>query len=123
VEAYLRVVHERCTNALNILDRFHIVAKMNDALDDVRAAEARRLAQDGYEPVLKRPVVLLKRKPTSPPPNASGSATCCATTSRRCERTCSRRTSSNSGVRLTHLGRQIPRRVVPAGHALPASSR
>jgi transposase len=51
---YLRVIHERCTNAINILDRFHIVAKMNAALDDVRAAEARRLSQDGYEPVLKK---------------------------------------------------------------------
>jgi transposase len=48
---------------LNILDRFHIVAKMNDALDDVRAAEARRLAQDGYEPVLhKSRWCVLKRK-------------------------------------------------------------
>ena len=45
---YLRVIRERCINAVNILDRFHIVAKMNEALDDVRAAEARRLAQDGY---------------------------------------------------------------------------
>jgi Transposase len=27
----------------NILDRFHIVAKMNEALHDVRAVEARRL--------------------------------------------------------------------------------
>jgi transposase len=51
---YLRVIRERCGQALNILDRFHIVAKMNEALDDVRAAESRRLAQDGYEPVLKK---------------------------------------------------------------------
>jgi transposase len=60
---YLRVIHERCTNAINILDRFHIVAKMNEALDDVRAAEARRLAQDGYQPVLKKTRwCVLKRK-------------------------------------------------------------
>ena len=60
---YLRVIRERCPNALNILDRFHIVAKMNDALDDVRAAEARRLARDGYEPVLhKTRWCVLKRK-------------------------------------------------------------
>lgn len=60
---YLRVIRERCTNALNILDRFHIVAKMNEALDDVRAAEARRLAQDGYEPILKKTRwCVLKRK-------------------------------------------------------------
>jgi transposase len=36
---------------------------MNDALDDVRAAEARRLARDGYEPVLKKTRwCVLKRK-------------------------------------------------------------
>jgi transposase len=60
---YLRVIRERCANAVNILDRFHIVAKMNDALDDVRAAEARRLIQDGYQPVLKKARwCVLKRK-------------------------------------------------------------
>jgi transposase len=60
---YLRVIRERCTGALNILDRFHIVAKMNAALDDVRAGEARRLAQDGYEPILhKTRWCVLKRK-------------------------------------------------------------
>ena len=51
---YLQLIAKHCTHALNILDRFHVVAKMNLALDDVRAAEARRLVQDGYEPVLKK---------------------------------------------------------------------
>jgi len=60
---YLRVIRERCSNALNILDRFHIVAKMNDALNDVRSAEARKLVADGYEPVLsKTRWCVLKRK-------------------------------------------------------------
>ena len=60
---YLKVIKERCSNAINILDRFHIVAKMNDALDDVRAAEARRLARDGYQPLLKKSRwCILKRK-------------------------------------------------------------
>ena len=36
---------------------------MNEALDDVRAAEARRLLQDGYQPVLKKTRwCVLKRK-------------------------------------------------------------
>jgi transposase len=36
---------------------------MNDALDDVRAEEARRMRQQGYEPVLKKSRwLLLKRK-------------------------------------------------------------
>jgi len=51
---YLRVIREKCAQALHILDRFHIVAKMNQALDDVRAAEARKMAQDGHPPLLKK---------------------------------------------------------------------
>ncbi len=51
---YLKLIEKHCTNALNILDRFHVVAKLNLALDEVRASEARRLVEDGYEPVLKK---------------------------------------------------------------------
>jgi transposase len=62
-QPYLKLIRQHCTQALNILDRFHIVAKLNTALDEVRAGEARRLAQDGYEPVLKKSRwCLLKRK-------------------------------------------------------------
>ena len=53
-QSYLRVVRDKCSQALHILDRFHIVAKMNEALDDVRAAEARKMKAAGYEPVLKK---------------------------------------------------------------------
>ncbi|WP_455289779.1 ISL3 family transposase [Cupriavidus necator] len=60
---YLKLIAKHCPNALNILDRFHIVAKMNLALDVVRAAEARRMANDGYQPVLKKSRwCLLKRR-------------------------------------------------------------
>ena len=51
---YIRVIRERCSQAVHILDRFHIVAKMNDALDEVRAEEARELVRNGREPVLKK---------------------------------------------------------------------
>ncbi len=50
---YLTVIAERIPNALNILDRFHIVQKLNKALDKVRASEAKRLVQEGYENILK----------------------------------------------------------------------
>ena len=60
---YLTLIEKHCTNALNILDRFHVVAKLNLALDEVRASEARRLVQDGYEPVLRKSRwCLLKRR-------------------------------------------------------------
>lgn len=60
---YLKVVAKHCTNALNILDRFHVVAKMNLAIDEVRAGEARRMMQDGYEPVLKKSRWCLLKRP------------------------------------------------------------
>lgn len=51
---YLRVIRERCSQALHILDRFHLVAKMNEALDEVRAEEAHTMAREGHEPLLKK---------------------------------------------------------------------
>lgn len=60
---YLNVIREKCSQALHILDRFHIVAKMNEALDDVRTAEARKMAAAGHEPLLKKTRwCLLKRQ-------------------------------------------------------------
>lgn len=60
---YLDLIKRHCINALNILDRFHVVAKMNLALDDVRAAEARRMTREGYEPLLKRSRWCLLKRP------------------------------------------------------------
>lgn len=60
---YLKLIAKHCTHALNILDRFHVVAKMNLALNEVRAAQARRMAQDGYEPVLKKSRWCLLKRP------------------------------------------------------------
>ncbi len=52
-KAYLKVIKKKIPQALHILDRFHIVAKLNDAVDEVRRTEAKRLKADGYEEVLK----------------------------------------------------------------------
>jgi len=60
---YLDLIAKHCTHALSILDRFHIVAKMNLALDDVRAHEARRMAHEGYEPTLKKSRWCLLKRP------------------------------------------------------------
>jgi transposase len=62
-QPYLKVIREKCSEALHILDRFHIVAKMNKALDEVRAGESRRMAMEGRTPVLKKSRwLLLKRE-------------------------------------------------------------
>ena len=47
------MIAKKASQALHILDRFHIVAKLNKAIDEVRASEAKELATRGYEPVLK----------------------------------------------------------------------
>ena len=49
---YLRIVAEMAGQALNILDRFHIMCHMNKAIDKVRATEAKSLKAQGKEPVL-----------------------------------------------------------------------
>lgn len=51
--AYIKVIKKKAGQALHILDRFHIVAKLNKAIDEVRAGEHRQMQKDGYEPVLK----------------------------------------------------------------------
>jgi transposase len=70
-QPYLNVISERARQAIHVLDRYHVMAKMNKAIDEVRAAEAKRLKQDGYEPVLKHARwVLLKRPENLTEPQA-----------------------------------------------------
>jgi transposase len=61
-EPYLKVIREKCSEVLHILDRFHIVAKMNKALDEVRTGESRRMASEGRTPLLKKSRWLLLGK-------------------------------------------------------------
>jgi len=62
-QPYLKLIAKHCPQALNILDRFHVVAKLNKALDEVRASEARRMMREGYEPVLKKKRWCLLKRP------------------------------------------------------------
>lgn len=60
---YLKVVAKKASDAIHVLDRFHIMAKMSQAIDEVRAKESKELAANGYEPVLKRTRWLLLKRP------------------------------------------------------------
>jgi len=51
---YLRVIATQMSQALHILDRFHITAHLNDALDQVRRAECSRLQGRPQATKLKR---------------------------------------------------------------------
>jgi transposase len=62
-QPYLKVIAEQLRQAVHVLDRFHIMKKINEAIDEVRRSEAARLKRDGYEEVLKHSRwCLLKRK-------------------------------------------------------------
>jgi len=64
-QPYLRVISRLAGQALHVLDRYHIMATMNRAIDLVRATEAKQLVRDGYEPVLKRSRWLLLKRPSN----------------------------------------------------------
>lgn len=60
---YLTVIAERIPGAIHVLDRFHIVQKMNTAIDQVRAQEAKQLKQRGAAPVLSHTRWCLLKRP------------------------------------------------------------
>jgi transposase len=60
---YLKVIIKKAGQAIHVLDRFHIMAHMSKALDEVRAQEARQLKARGYEPVLTKTRWLLLKRP------------------------------------------------------------
>jgi transposase len=62
-KAYLKVIAKKAGGALNILDRFHIVAHIGKAIDEVRAREAKELKEKGYEPMLTKTRWLLLKRP------------------------------------------------------------
>jgi len=62
---YLRVVAKKAHRARHVLDRFHIMAHLSKAIDDVRAHEARTLRAQGRAPVLTHTRWLLLKRPAN----------------------------------------------------------
>ena len=61
---YLNVIERYAPNALNILDRYHIAAKMNEALDKIRATETRSITSGkGVKTVLTHSRWCLLKRP------------------------------------------------------------
>ncbi|MBY0586558.1 ISL3 family transposase [bacterium] len=60
--AYLTVVAQQASAAIDILDRFHIFKMFNKAIDQVRAQEARQLKARGRETLKHSRWLLLKRR-------------------------------------------------------------
>lgn len=60
-QAYLKVIKERLLNAVHILDRFHIVKLLNEAVDTVRREEAAKLRRQGVDLLKGLKYAFLKR--------------------------------------------------------------
>lgn len=60
---YLKVIAKKAGQATHVLDRFHIMAHMSQAIDEVRAQEVRELKAQGQEPVLSKTRWLLLKRP------------------------------------------------------------
>jgi len=60
---YLNVIADRAGQAIHVLDRFHIMAHLSKAIDEVRAGEARQMKADGFEPLLTNSRWLLLKRP------------------------------------------------------------
>lgn len=59
--AYLATIEERLLNAVHILDRFHIVKLLNEAVDKVRREEAGKLRKQGVDLLKGMKYTFLKR--------------------------------------------------------------
>ncbi len=60
-KAYLKVIAKKASQAIHVLDRFHIAQHMNKAIDEVRAQEARELRAKGVDVLKHSRWCLLKR--------------------------------------------------------------
>jgi transposase len=62
-QPYLKVIAKKAKLALNILDRFHIMANMNKEIDEVRRKEVKDLKAKGLGEVLKNARWTLLKRP------------------------------------------------------------
>jgi transposase len=60
---YLNVIGTKLTQAVHVLDRFHVMQQFSKAIDQIRADEAKRLEREGYEPVLRKSRWCLLKRP------------------------------------------------------------
>lgn len=58
---FMKAIREKLPQAVNILDRFHIVKMLNEAVDEVRKEEAAKLRKEGVDLLTGLKYVFLKR--------------------------------------------------------------
>ncbi len=62
-KGYVKVIARKAKGALHILDRYHIVAQLNKAIDKVRNQDVKKLKEKGQEPILKKCKWIFLKRP------------------------------------------------------------
>ena len=121
-QAYLNVIAEQLAEAVHVLDRFHIMKKMSEAIDEVRRGEARtagdrtatsRCLKHSRWCLLKRPENLTDKQTVKLARVAP------VQSSERAELPDAGRLSTLLGIHQPDLGGEVPRPMVYTGHAEP----
>ncbi len=60
---YLNVIKGLVPKLTHVLDRFHMMRKISEKFDRVRAKEVRQIKQDGYEPIVTQSLWCLLKRP------------------------------------------------------------
>ena len=118
----MKVVAERASEAVQVLDQFHIMSHFSQAIDEVRAAEARKLAAKGRAPVLKRSRWLLLKRPENLTDEQRGRLAELVRRNLRTVRAYLLKEDFQAlwGLRVAVLGRPVPRPLVHSDDALAA---
>jgi len=103
---YLKVIAKKAPQALNILDRFHIVSHLTKAVNQVRVDEVRRLKEDGYdEAVLRHTKYCFLKNPKNLTPKQEETRRCSRLRSKKCPSLLAeRKLSAVLGLRQPVLG-------------------
>ncbi|HXW15406.1 MAG TPA: ISL3 family transposase [Terriglobia bacterium] len=62
-QPYLDVIAQKASQALHVLDRFHVALNLNKAVDQVRMEESQELRRKGFEPILTHTRWCLLKRP------------------------------------------------------------
>src|SRR5262249_23670273 len=115
-QPYLPAIAKKAGQAVHVLDRFHIMVHLNKAIDEIRAAQPKRLKRDGYEHILKHSRwCLLKRPENLTDKQTAKLAEILKYNLRTVAPPCNGRTSSFSGSTACPIGRPVSWRTGASG--------
>ncbi len=121
---YLKVIREELGQAVHVLDRFHLMKKMNEAIDQVRREEVRATEASRLRASPETFPLVFAETPGEPDRPADGqtSGTDDAQSPFVPRPSVAGRLPAVLGLRQSGLGGQIPRRVVSPNDAIAAGA-